>query len=127
MKKLLLGAMLLLLSFTAMAQNTFVVNYTSCASKKAGEIQPWIDVDVTAVINEKSTGDIVLYYGNGSSIRYKKIGDVETGKTTGGEEFQLIKCVDLESGSDVFVQYFDVNRTLRILIAEGYYVEFHTD
>lgn len=127
MKKLLLGAMLLLMSFTAMAQNTFVANYTSCISKKAGELQPWLDVDVTAVINEKGTGDIVLYYDGGKSIRYKKTGDIETGKTTGGEEFQIIECVDLESGSNVSVQYFDKNGTLRILIGDGYFVEFHKD
>jgi hypothetical protein len=125
MKKLLLGAMLFLGSFTMMSQNTFIVDYHSCISKKEGVTQPWMDVEMTAVINEKNTGDIILYYGGGKSIRYKKIGVLTTGNTTNGSPYQIIECIDSESGSTVDVQYFNTTETLRILIAEGYYVEFH--
>ena len=54
MKKLLLGA-LLLLSVTVFSQEAFVKKYTSMVSKKEDVLQPWERIDVTVVFNSKGS------------------------------------------------------------------------
>ena len=126
MKKLLIFSLLLLSSFVSFAQDTFIVEYTSCISFKDGVDQGWKDITVTAVFNEKYTGDIVLYYGGGKALRYKKTGQLVKDKTkTLQSKYQYIECIDASDGTNVGIQYFESTETLRVIVAKGWYVEFH--
>jgi len=125
MKKLLLGA-LLLLSMSVFAQDTFVKKYTSMVSKKEDVLQPWERVNVTVVFNAKGSKDIVFYYSTGNTRTFHQITDVTEGKTEDGQGYQFVHCVD-QDGNRVGVQLFNDDTCLRILIAKGYMVEFHND
>jgi hypothetical protein len=126
MKKLLLGVILLLSVHICTAQETFVKKYTSMISKKQGVLQPWEKADITVVFNPNGVRDIVIYYTNGSSLTLHQITGAEEGKTKGGDGYQIVRCID-EDGSKLAVQLFDDDTCMRILIAEGYFVEFHND
>ena len=125
MKKLLLGA-LLLLSTLMFSQETFVKKYTSMLSKKEDVLQPWEKVDVTVVFNAKGSKDIVFYYTTGNTRTFHQITDVTEGKTEDGQGYQFVHCVD-QDGTRVGIQLFNDDTCLRILIAKGYMVEFHND
>ena len=126
MKKLLLGALLLLSSFTCFAQDTFVKKYTSMVMKEKGVLQPWKKTDITVVFNPNGARDVVIYFSNGDKMTLHQIGNVIKGKTKNNEDYQLIECVN-EEGVDLAVQLFDDDTCLRIIIADGYFVEFHKD
>ena len=125
MKKLLLGA-LLLLSMCTFAQETFVKKYTSMISKKDGVLQPWERVDVTVVFNPKKVRDIVIYYSTGNTLTLHQIGGATNGKTEDGQGYQIVECID-QDGEKVAIQLFDDDTCMRVLIAKGYMVEFHND
>lgn len=124
MKKLFLSVLFLMLSVASFSQ-VFVKKYTSVISEKAGVMGKWEDTSLTVVFNEKETGDIVFYYTNASTKRFHQVGDVKEDKTNSGEGYQIIVCIDDEDGNKVAVQLFDDDTTLRILISDGYFVEFH--
>jgi hypothetical protein len=124
MKKLILSVLFLMLSVASFSQ-TFVKKYTSVIAEKAGVMGNWQDTSITVVFNEKETGDIVFYYANGSTKRFHQVGDVRQDKTNSGEAYQIIICIDNEDGNKVAIQLFDDDTALRILISEGYFVEFH--
>ena len=124
MKKLFLSVLFLMLSVASFSQ-VFVKKYTSVISEKAGVIGKWQDTSLTVVFNEKGTGDIVFYYTNESTKRFHQVGDVKEDKTKSGEPYQLIVCIDDEDGTKVAIQLFDDDTALRILISDGYFVEFH--
>jgi hypothetical protein len=126
MKKLLLGALLLLSTLMFSQSETFVKKYTSMVSKKEGVLQPWEQVDVTVVFNAKGGKDIVFYYTNGNTRSFHQISSVTQSKTENGQGYQFIDCVD-QDGTKVGIQLFDDDTCLRILIAKGYMVEFHND
>lgn len=123
MKKLLLA---LLFSASMFSQKTFVKKYTSYISESNGVMQPWVYSGVTVVFNANNTNDVVFYYPNNTKRTLHQVGDVEEDKTTGGQKYQIITCVD-EDGTELALQLFDNNTTMRILIAKGYYIEFHND
>ena len=125
MRKILLGA-LLLLSMCVSAQDTFVKKYTSMVSKKEGVIQPWEDTDVTVVFNPNHVRDIVIYYRSGKTLTLHQISGATEGKTEGGEGYQIVQCID-QDGARVAVQLFDNDKCMRVIIADGYMVEFHRD
>ena len=125
MKKLLLGA-LLLLSMAMFSQETFVKKYTSMISKKDDVLQPWEKVDITVVFNPKKVRDIVIYYPNNTTLTLHQIGGTRNGKTKAGDGYQIVQCID-EDGGSVAIQLFDDNTCMRVLIADGYMVEFHND
>jgi hypothetical protein len=124
MKKLILSVLFLMISVSSFSQ-AFVKKYTSVIFEKAGVLGEWQDASLTVVFNEKETGDIVFYYKDGSVKRFHQVGDVEKNKTKSGESYQLIMCIDNEDGSQVAIQLFDDDTALRVLIADGYFVEFH--
>ena len=127
MKKLLLGA-LLLLSMSMFSQTeTFVRKYTSYVSESKGVMQPWVYSGVTVVFNANKTTDIVFYYPNGTKRTVHQVGEVREDKTKAGEPYQIIRVIDDEDGTEMALQLFDDGTTLRILIAEVYFVEFHND
>lgn len=124
MKKLILSVLFLMLSIVSFSQ-VFVKKYTSVISEKAGVMDKWQDTSLTVVFNEAGTGDIVFYYTNESTKRFHQVGDVKEDKTKSGEGYQIIMCIDAEDGNKVAIQLFDDDTTLRVLISDGYFVEFH--
>ena len=127
MKKLLLGALLLLSTSIFSQTETFVRKYTSYISESKGVMQPWVHTGVTVVFNANNTTDIVFYYPNDTKRTVHQVGNVREDKTKAGEPYQIIRVIDDEDGTEMALQLFDDGTTLRILIAEGYYVEFHND
>jgi hypothetical protein len=128
MKKLLLGALLFILSTPMFSQTeTFVRKYTPYVSESKGVMQPWVHTGVTVVFNANNTTDIVFYYPNDTKRTVHQVGNVREDKTKAGEPYQIIRVIDDEDGTEMALQLFDDGTTLRILIAEGYYVEFHND
>ena len=125
MKKLFLGV-LILLSASMFSQETFIRKYTSYVSESKGVIQPWVQSGVTVVFNANKTSDIVFYYPNNTKRIVHQVGDVREDKTKGGDKYQIITVID-EDGSEMAIQLFDDGTALRILIADGYYIEFHND
>jgi hypothetical protein len=124
MKKLILSVLFMLISVASFSQ-TFVKKYTSVITEKAGVLGEWKDASLTVVFNEVNTDDIVFYYSDGSIKRFHQVGDVKEDKTNSGHGYQIIMCIDDEDGKQVAIQLFDDDKTLRIIVAEGYFVEFH--
>ena len=127
MKKLLLGALLLLSTSMFSQTETFVRKYTSYVSESKGVMQPWVHTGVTVVFNANNTTDVVFYYPNDTKRTVHQVGNVREDKTKGGDKYQIITVIDAEDGTEMALQLFDDGTTLRILIAEGYFVEFHND
>lgn len=124
MKKLLLLAILLFGTIT-FAQETFILKYTSFITKEDNVIQPERFMNVTVVFNEKKTTDVVLYYDSGATIRYNTYGGTEKVTTKGGEKTQTVKALDSADGKEVLLQLFESTGTLRIIIANGWFIEFY--
>lgn len=124
MKKLIFSLLFLMLPLASFSQ-TFVKKYTSVITKSDGVFGEWKETSLTVVFNEKETGDIVFYYFDGTSKRFHQISDVLNDKTTSGQGYQVIRCIDNESGLEVAIQLFDNDKALRVLIADGFFVEFH--
>ena len=125
MRKLLVGA-LLLLSITMFSQESFVKKYTSLISVNNDVKGEWQRTDITVVFNPKGVTDIVFYYPNGSVRTFHQITSPEKNKTTNGDSYQIVECLD-ESGERVAIQLFDDNTCLRVIVAKGYFIEFHRD
>jgi hypothetical protein len=124
MKKILLISMLLLGTMT-FAQETFVRKYVSMILTEnfiASESQ---EADLTVVFNPNEQRKIVFYFGNGERRVYYQLEGVTEGKTNAGEQYQFIKCLD-EKGVTIFLQLFDELGCLRVIISEGYKIEFYT-
>jgi hypothetical protein len=124
MKKILLLLMLLLGTMT-FAQETFVRKYVSMIVTDnfiTSESQP---TDVTVVFNPSGQKKVFFYFSNGNRRVYYQLEGVTEGKTNAGEEYQFIKCLD-EAGVTTFIQLFDELGCLRVIISEGYKIEFYT-
>jgi hypothetical protein len=124
MKKLFLSLLFLMLSVASFSQ-TFVKKYNTLIAEKAGVMGEWQDTSMTVVFNESVTGDIVFYYNDGTVKRFHQVGNVEENKTVTGQGYQIITCIDNQDGKQIAIQLFDDDTALRILIAKGYFVEFH--
>lgn len=119
MKKLLLGA-LLLLSISTFAQDSFVRKYT-WYTQKINTKQ--VSCSATVIYNYNGTNDVVLYTG-AKTIHLVKISSVDTGANRVGEKFQQIECVDQSDGFPVSVQLFDKDKAVRFIIGNDY-IEYH--
>lgn len=126
MKKLLIGALLLLSSFMCIAQETFVKKYTSLISVSDNVKGEWQATDMTVVFNPKGVKDIVFYYPNGNIRTFHQIVGMTKDTTTNGDAYQIIECLD-ESGDRVAIQLFDDDTCLRVIIDKGWFIEFHKD
>jgi hypothetical protein len=124
MKKLLLGCLLLFSSFICIAQDTFVEKYTSVVSVSDYKVGEWQDTEMTVVFNAKGLKDVVFYYPNATVRTMHQVTPSRKGTTENGNEYQIIECID-DSGERVALQLF--SSTLRVLISDGYYVEFHNN
>ena len=122
MKKLLIITAFLMFTLTSISQKTFVKKYTSyiTVNTETKTKSAWEDLDLTVVFNEKETDNIVMYYPDRVKKLYK-VGVVENGKTTDGDSYQAIECID-DEGDKVYLQLFQDG--LRLLIT-GAYIEFH--
>jgi hypothetical protein len=125
MKKLLLGA-LLLLSMCTFAQEAFVKKYTSMIAISNNVKGEWQSADITVVFNADGVRDIVFYYPNGNTRTFHQIVGMTKDVTTNGDAYQIVECLD-ESGDRVAIQLFEDDTCLRVIVAKGYYVEFHKD
>ena len=123
MKKLILSVLFLTLSLTSFSQ-TFVKKYLYYITAKDNVLSEWKETSVTVVFNEKTTNDIVFYYSNGSTNRFHQIGDSTNDKTKSNEPYQIIMCIEDNSGETVGVQLFDDDDTLRVIVDKGFYLEY---
>ena len=126
MKKLLLGALLLLSSFVCNAQETFVKKYTSMIAVSDNVKGEWENTDLTVVFNSEGKTDIVFYYPNKSVKTFHQITDMTKDTTTNGDAYQIVECLD-EKGKRVAIQLFDDDTCLRVIIDKGWFIEFHKD
>ena len=126
MKKILLLGAALLFSVASFSQDTFTKKYTSVISKSKGVLQPWEKTDVTVVFNPNKVRDVVFYYPTGKTLLLHQVTGVVEGKTEDGDAYQAMDCINPD-GNRIRLQLFDDDTCLRILISEGYMVEFHND
>lgn len=115
MKKLLLVA-LLLLSILSYSQETFVNKYTVFMTKIDGvksEVKP---AEIVFVFNEGKTTDIVIY-GTKDTIRLYRTKEIVDGKSNEGNEYQLLECIESETGDKYIVQLF--KDTVRLFINDS--------
>lgn len=124
MKKILLISMLLC-NTIIFAQETFVRKYVSMIVTSDFVTSESKEADVTVVFNPSGKKKIVFYFSNGNTRTYYQLEGVTEGKTNAGEEYQFIKCLD-EQGVTTFIQLFDELGCLRVIISEGYKIEFYT-
>ena len=126
MKKLLLGALLLLSSFVCIAQesNTFVKKYTSMISIEDTVPGEWVYKETTVVFNPEGRSEVKFYFPNGNTYTYYQVGDVTEGTSEDGFDYQLIECLT-EEGRTVMIQLYKDDTCVRVLISKGYLVEFH--
>jgi hypothetical protein len=120
MKKFLFVLLLSATTFVAVAQETFVHKYNSCVTNIDDVFSETKPIEVTIVFNEGTTTDIVIY-GLEKDKRFYRTGDVIKGKTNDGSEYQLVDCIQVETGYKVSIQLFDT--AVRIFI-DGDYVEY---
>jgi hypothetical protein len=123
MKKILL--LMLLCSTITFAQEKFVRKYVSMIVTSDFVTSESQEADVTVVFNASGKRKIIFYFSNGNNRTYYQIGGVVEGKTNGGEEYQFVKCLD-EKGITTYIQLFDTLGCLRVIISEGYKIEFYT-
>ena len=119
MKKLLLGALLSLsLSISAQEEKgVFTEKYTKfiiTTNDVVGELKY---ANVTVVYNENGTNDIGIYLPDSKMLLYSS-GKIETGKTTSGSSYQLVKCIVKDTGKPVGLQLFET--VLRLFTNETY-------
>lgn len=119
MKRLLLGA-LLLLSMTTFAQSVFVRKY-DWYTQKIDTKQVY--TTATVVYNYNDTTDIMVYT-NTNTIHLLRVGEILEGSNSAGEKYQQIKCIDKADGHSVIVQLYDADGAVRFIIGNDY-IEYH--
>ena len=117
MKKLLFVLLLTATSIVAIGQETFVRKYTSFVTNVNDVVSEMKPIEVTFVFNEEKTSDIVIH-GLETEKRFYKTGKVIEGKTTGGNEYQWVDCIQEKTGYKVSIQLFDP--AVRIFIGNDY-------
>lgn len=119
MKKLLLGALLLLSMFGFSQEKAFTRKYNYSILENA---ETFTKIDLTAVFNYNGTKD-VMFYLPGSQLHLYRISDVTKGETKSGHPYQVFDCISADSGEEVTIQLFDDN-VMRVF-TNGDYVEYH--
>jgi hypothetical protein len=126
MKKIIILIIVLIVSFTVSAQeDTFTKRYTSMIAIKNNVAEEETSADLTVVFNYQGQKVIKFYYGSGTIKVLSQISKVEEGKTKSGQEFQLIKVLDNDSGEEFSLQFFGKEKTLRLLFGVWYNLEFY--
>jgi hypothetical protein len=106
MKKTLLIISLAFASYYSNAQSTFVEKYISYVTNVKDKISEPKLATTTIIFNDGDTTDIVVYASD-KPMRFYRTGKITKGKTNSGYEYQLVTCVDSESGLEVQIQLFD--------------------
>jgi hypothetical protein len=119
MKKLLLGALLLLSMFGFSQEKPFARKYNYSILENETK---FTKIDLTVVFNYKGTKDVVFYLP-GREIYMYRISEITTGKTKSGNPYQVFNCINGDGGEEVTLQLFDDN-VLRVFMY-GDYVEYH--
>jgi hypothetical protein len=119
MKKLLLGALLLLSMFGFSQEKPFTRKYNYSILENA---ETFTKIDLTVVFNYNGTKD-VMFYLPGSQLHLYRISDVRLGETKSGYPYQVFDCINRESSQEVTIQLFDDN-VMRVF-TNGDYVEYH--
>lgn len=119
MKKLLLGALLLLSMFGFSQEKAFTRKYNYSVLENE---TTFTKIDLTVVFNYNGTKDVVFYLP-GREIYMYRISNVTTGKTNSGYPYQVFDCINGDGGEKVTIQLFDDN-VMRVFM-NGDYVEYH--
>ena len=126
MKKILLTSLLILSTTLCIAQQEIVKKYTSMITISNDIKGEWVETDLTVSFNSKENEDIIFNYANGKSVKFHKIANMDKGTTVNCDTYQLVQCLD-DDNQRVFIQLFDNDAHLRLIIKKGYYIEFHRD
>jgi hypothetical protein len=121
MKKLLLGALLLLSMFGFSQEKVFTRKYNYSILENA---ETFKKVDVTVVFNYNGTKD-VMFYLPGSQLYLYRISEVRKGNTKSGYPYQVFDCINSDGGQEVTLQLFD-SGVLRVFMGADY-IEYHQD
>ena len=73
----------------------------------------WSEANNTFVINTNNNWDIIHYKASGNRASYRKVSDVETGKTFDGKEYQIASFLD-EDGEEFLLQLID-DHSVRVI------------
>ena len=106
MKKKLFIISIALISILCSAQKTFVEKYTSYVTNVNNKISEAKYATVTVIFNDGDTTDIIVY-ATDEPKRFYRTGKITKGKSTSGYEYQLVNCIDSETGKEVQIQLFD--------------------
>lgn len=106
MKRKLLVLSFAITSLFCSAQKTFVEKYRMYVTNVNNEISEPKNAETTIVFNEGGTTDIVIYLSDAPK-RFFRTGDITKGKSNGGYDYQVVNCIDSESGKEVQIQLFD--------------------
>lgn len=126
MKKILLTPLLILSTTLCIAQQEIVKKYTSMIIISNDIKGEWVQTDLTVSFNSKENKDIIFNYPNGKSAKFNIIANMDKGTTDNCDTYQLVQCLD-DDNQRVFIQLFDNDTHLRLIIKKGYYIEFHRD
>jgi hypothetical protein len=124
MKKLLLGA-LLLLSMSMFSQEPFVRKYTSIIVTKDDVSEEEKEAELTAVFNPNGQRGVKFYYGSGEVTEYYQVSDLKEGVTSGGYKYQIIDILEKKEGVHITLQLFDDDGVLRLIFSAGNTIEFY--
>jgi hypothetical protein len=105
MKKTLLIISFSFATLLCNAQKTFVEKYTSYVTNINDITSETKIASVTIIFNAEDTTDILIYTSD-SPKRLYRTGEIINGKSNGGFEYQLVNCIDSETGKQVIVQLF---------------------
>lgn len=117
--------MLLLVIATSYSQDTFVKKYTSMISTKNYKESKNEEINLTVVFNSDKKKGVKFYFEDGKIKSFTQIGKIEKGFTENGTRYQLMLAIDNENGYEVGIQLFDDVNALRILISDGYNIEYY--
>lgn len=131
MRKILLTSLLILSTTLCIAQQEIaqqetLKKYTSMVTISNDIKGEWVETDLTVSFNSKENKDIIFNYANGKSVKFHKIANMDKGTTINCDTYQLVQCLD-DDNQRVFIQLFDNDAHLRVIIKKGYYIEFHRD
>jgi hypothetical protein len=111
MKKLLLGALLLLSMFGFSQEKVFTRKYNYSILENA---ETFKKVDLTVVFNYKGTKDVVFYLP-GREIYMYRISEVKEGQTKSGYQYQVFDCINGDGGEEVTLQRPMINNRFNVV------------
>jgi len=96
-------------------------NYIAVYDPDREQWSEWVEGINTVVFNINRNGDIRIYYSSGKQEVFRKISDVRSDSTTGGEEYQMVAILD-EEGDEQLLQLFN-NGDLKLIFSNGVMIQ----